>query len=173
MLEKELGVDLAHMPFAYGLAKASRGVLMILDHLVTPLRRIWCLYEVQRASEPWHMAFKCLLNVFKMPFKCLLSLEKELQKGMELLLDADLLEVADSLQSMSAHGASASVFADKLSIWREILNPSVKAAFPLETFKGHFEAGECRIRGLLSRRFARFATGFEAVLDGFLDLCRL
>ena len=41
------GCELARMPFAYGLSKALRGAVMVLDERAEPFRRIWCLYEAK------------------------------------------------------------------------------------------------------------------------------
>lgn len=147
-LQEELGTSSVHrMPFAYGLAKASQGVLMILDQKVEPFRRLWCLYEAQRA---W-----------------------ELRRPLQLLLDGTdggsagpslALLVAEELHKLSAFDASASVAGDKIKIWHQVMNPSVQRAFPMAKFKAQFDGSQCRIRGFGPSWFSHFDSKVSQLL---------
>ncbi|CAK9009459.1 unnamed protein product [Durusdinium trenchii] len=149
-LQNELSKDLAQMPFAYGLAKASRGVWMILDQGVEPFRRIWCLYEVQRAFE-LGQPLRLVLDggAVGSPGASKASPDPTAEAPLALL-------VAEELQRLSAFEASASILGDKIKIWHEILNPSVKNAFPIQKFETHFEEGTCAIRGFGPSWFTHF-----------------
>eukprot|EP00434_Breviolum_minutum_P025495 symbB.v1.2.022527.t1/scaffold1944.1/size145740/4 len=126
-LSEELGsCDVTKMPFAYGLAKASFGVLMILDQRVEPFRRIWCLYEAQYL---WQR-----------------------QQPLQLLLDQSNAE------------SPKGVFADKILIWHQVLNRSVRRAFPFETFQAQFEEERCRIHGFGPSWFSDFDSKVSRLL---------
>eukprot|EP00439_Symbiodinium_sp_Y106_P046357 s1384_g5.t3 len=140
------GCELERTPFAYGLSKAEKGAVMVLDEGVEPFRRIWCLYEVQRA---WELG-KNLQLITDRPEGSAEELEVSGQFA---------LTVAEELQSLSAFDARSSDLSDKISIWHKIMNSSVKAAFPVDIFRTHFATGACSIRGFGKAWFTEFDAG--------------
>lgn len=147
-LQEELGTSSVRaMPFAYGLAKASQGVLMILDQKVEPFRRLWCLYEAQRAWE------------LHRPLQLLLDGETDGGSGPSLAL-----LVAEELQKLSAFDASASVAGDKIKIWHQVINRSVQRAFPMASFEAQFDGSHCRIRGFGPSWFSHFDSKVSQLL---------
>ncbi|CAE7296365.1 ANK1 [Symbiodinium natans] len=142
------GCELARMPFAYGLSKSKQGVVMVLDARVEPFRRIWCLYEVQRAWE--------LAKDLRLITDCAegASTEEELEVSGQFALT-----VAEELQSISAFDARSSDLQDKINIWHKIMNGSVKAAFPVHIFRTRFEMEVCNIHGFGKAWFTEFDAG--------------
>ncbi|CAE7458648.1 ANK1 [Symbiodinium pilosum] len=147
-LDGELGgCELARMPFAYGLSKALQGVVMVLDERAEPFRRIWCLYEVQRAWE--------LDKDLRLITDCAEGVRMDEQE----VSGQFALTVAEELQSISAFDARSSALRDKINIWHKIMNGSVKAAFPVDIFRTHFTSGLCSIRGFGKAWFTEFDAG--------------
>mmetsp|Transcript_77836 Transcript_77836/g.195734 ORF Transcript_77836/g.195734 Transcript_77836/m.195734 type:complete len:708 (-) Transcript_77836:367-2490(-) len=105
---EEVGSSPEEGPFNAALAKAVYGVIMVLDECTHPLKRIWCLYEVQRTSD----------------FKKCLTLSGECGP---LDKDVDTLKrISNALVDVRAIDANASRKEDRLAILKRILNPSVR-----------------------------------------------
>mmetsp|Transcript_75622 Transcript_75622/g.191232 ORF Transcript_75622/g.191232 Transcript_75622/m.191232 type:complete len:709 (-) Transcript_75622:391-2517(-) len=105
---EEVGSSPEEGPFNAALAKAVYGVIMVLDECTHPLKRIWCLYEVQRTSD----------------FKKRLTLSGECGP---LDKDVDTLKrISDALEDVRAIDANASRKKDRLAILQRIVNPSLR-----------------------------------------------
>jgi len=134
------GCELERTPFAYGLSKAEKGAVMVLDEGVEPFRRIWCLYEVQRA---WELG-KNLQLITDRPEGSAEELEVSGQFA---------LTVAEELQSLSAFDARSSIVASDLpplyQAW--ITNPSCGLC-QLTHVYAHF--GICDLLEYLFKRHA-------------------
>eukprot|EP00928_Gymnodinium_smaydae_P087876 TRINITY_DN72066_c0_g1_i1.p1 TRINITY_DN72066_c0_g1~~TRINITY_DN72066_c0_g1_i1.p1 ORF type:complete len:683 (-),score=62.84 TRINITY_DN72066_c0_g1_i1:586-2400(-) len=125
--DEEVGSNPEHGPFNAAIKKAALGVAMIVDELVCPLSRIWCLYEVQRSRD---------LGA---------SLHLISEHGMLTAIDTGnqgtpglremQFNVAQNLTRFSAYSACASVLDDKLSIWYRIANPWVRDLKSYSDFK--------------------------------------
>eukprot|EP00435_Cladocopium_sp_Y103_P068799 s64_g32.t1 len=50
-IEAELGESILESPFARALRGGVKGVVMVLDHDVLPLTRVWCLFELLLSGE--------------------------------------------------------------------------------------------------------------------------
>ena len=47
----EVGENPMQGPFNAALAQAEDGAVMVLDEEINPFKRIWCLFEISRASR--------------------------------------------------------------------------------------------------------------------------
>ncbi|CAE8687929.1 unnamed protein product [Polarella glacialis] len=113
---------------------------MVVDKHVEPFRRIWCLYEVQRLHD---------LSKGK-------TFELELiDEGGSIATNPEMMKsVADSLETVSAATAQATIEQDKWSIWYLVADPSVRRAFgTADNFK----------------RYASNLTGFVCQFDARLS----
>lgn len=115
----EVGDSPMQGPFNAAIAKATGGAVMVLDQDINPFKKIWCLFEVSRLKElnqPFELI--CEMGSLSRPG----SLEgafKAKPDAMKRILQATV----ESLWTVSAIKAQASVIEDKVHIWQEIANP--------------------------------------------------
>lgn len=143
---EEVGDRPERGPFNLALSSQDiRGALMILDDMVMPFKRAWCLYEVHRIA---------MLNV---PFEILcehgpLANAAGEAGGEAGELAARALEViAAKVETAGAKQASCSSEQDKLAIWRCIADPYCRS-LPDVSFlsEAAFTAFDRHIKSLLS-----------------------
>ena len=107
---EEMGLTPEEMPFNAALAKAQHGAVMVLDSRAEPMRRLWCLYEVGRASQ------------FKQALWLIVD-EGDLANASASTLE----EISDRLLELRACKANASRASDELAIHYRILDPAAKS----------------------------------------------
>lgn len=115
----EVGDSPMQGPFNAAIAKATGGAVMVLDEDINPFKRIWCLFEVSRLKEldqPFELI--CEMGSLSRP-ESLEGAFKANPDAMKRILQATV----ESLWTVSAIKAQASVIKDKVHIWQEIANP--------------------------------------------------
>lgn len=124
---QEVGDTPEDGPFNAAIAKSASGVVMIVDADVHPFRRIWCLYEVQRARDLG--ANLQLLTEHGILTGCPPSCQRQPSLW-------DILQtVAEKLRTISAYEAHTTVQEDRSSILYRIANPWVRDLQTYENFK--------------------------------------
>eukprot|EP00930_Biecheleria_cincta_P084173 TRINITY_DN73661_c0_g1_i1.p1 TRINITY_DN73661_c0_g1~~TRINITY_DN73661_c0_g1_i1.p1 ORF type:complete len:724 (-),score=137.75 TRINITY_DN73661_c0_g1_i1:67-2238(-) len=130
----DLGGSLEESPFERALGASSCDtVLMVVDKSVSPLQRIWCLYEVLRAhalEKTFHVATE----------------HGVLTYGQEEPHDevrADLLKLSEKVMLLDASSAQASQDSDRRAILQ-----AIEEQVGLEQFTVH-------VKSLLAKSFAR------------------
>lgn len=119
----EVGKSPAEGPFNTALGKAHLGVVMVLDADLLPFRRLWCIYEVQRAHE------------LGQPLNLADDNGDLAEAPVEVLMTA-----AAALARTKAAEATASNPQDRISILSAVANPTWKRLFPDHaTFVSHME----------------------------------
>eukprot|EP00927_Polykrikos_kofoidii_P082734 TRINITY_DN8301_c0_g3_i1.p1 TRINITY_DN8301_c0_g3~~TRINITY_DN8301_c0_g3_i1.p1 ORF type:complete len:719 (+),score=56.55 TRINITY_DN8301_c0_g3_i1:59-2215(+) len=116
-VKSELGVEPHQAPFNVALAKASIGVILMMDCSAEPLKRIWCLFEVSRAHE------------LKKSFSVVDSKGARGDGRPSSLLEEETTTLAETIAEVSAFKASSSCRDDKLSILYTIMDPARRARF--------------------------------------------
>lgn len=126
-LLQEMGSCPYAAPFNIALSHATQGAVMILDHDVQALRRIWCLYEVHRAQalgQPFMMATENQV------------LGTSSASTFETWKLEEIKNVLSLIEQTSAFAAASTIEDDRLDILYSILDKSRKPFFPtFETFK--------------------------------------
>eukprot|EP00435_Cladocopium_sp_Y103_P041805 s2860_g11.t1 len=115
----EVGDSPMQGPFNAAIAKAKGGAVMVLDQDINPFKRIWCLFEVSRLKEldqPFELI--CEMGSLSRP-ESLEGAFKAKPDALKRILQATV----ESLWTVSAINAQASVIKDKVHIWQEIANP--------------------------------------------------
>jgi len=127
-LQEELGLSPEEAPFNIALSKASCGIVMVVDRELMPFRRIWCLYEVSRATE-LGKPFRMLTEHMNADGDCI---------GTKLNMDPCVL--AKKLHEVQALNARASKEADRFAILFRIMNPVQRQRYEsFESFKHRME----------------------------------
>lgn len=126
---KEVGETLEDGPFNAALKEASFEALMVLDGDANPVKRIWCLFEINQADQ------------FGKPFRLIVD-EGDLGEVDKGEADRKLIEnIGDELNKMRAYNADASQEYDKIAIHYRVMDVRIKKAYP--TFKS-FQAAYTR-----------------------------
>ena len=96
-LAEELGCSPERGPFFAALAKASNGVVMVLDSQIHPFRRIWCLFEVSCIHKAKGKSFCLTTDEGPLGGVGQIALKRSTSGNSEQL-PANMQEVATALQ---------------------------------------------------------------------------
>jgi len=107
----EVGSNLEESPFSLALASARMGGIMIIDEDIQPMKRIWCLFEIQRAGE--------LQRPLELVTEDGLALDGTVDSQLQPMIE----KLGEALVHVSAYDAIASVEKDKWIIWHRIVSP--------------------------------------------------
>jgi hypothetical protein len=116
---EEVGSSPEQGPFNAAMVKATGGLVMILDELIQPFQRIWCLYEVHQ------------VRVRSLAFEPI-----DESGPISSASGERLREIAHALFKVSAMSAEASVRTDRLAILYRMQDQLIRSQVDFSTWCG-------------------------------------
>lgn len=145
----EVGSSPEEGPFNAALVQSTCGAVMIVDEMVSPFSRIWCLFEVKRLTD---LQKEFHLISAKGAMGANLA---ETDSEQRSVLMRFTQKVATGLESVAAFQAKSSSEDDKYAIWHRVADPQLRKV-PLQI---------ARERGLFTANvFKRFDLTIRSLL---------
>lgn len=145
----EVGSSPEEGPFNAALVQSTCGAVMIVDEMVAPFSRIWCLFEVKRLTD-LQKDFHLISAKGAMG-----SNLAETDSEQRSVLMRFTQKVATGLESVAAFQAKSSSEDDKYAIWHRVADPQLRKV-PLQI---------ARERGLFTANvFKRFDLTIRSLL---------